>query len=167
MPYRNAPETINVLGKTFISEATMIVTDTAAAHAAADFCGEDAVPMTFANCAAENGGSGKVIGCTFIDGDKQSIAGELWLFDRAPTGLPADNAPFSISDADAKYLIGVIPFATYYASALNSVSVGAPSSPIVFKCAGNSKSLFGAFVTRAAPTYVTLIPFFRLFVTQD
>ena len=167
MPYRNAPETIDVLGKTVISEVILAITDTGAAHANGDLVGTDNTPFTFHNCAAENGGSGKVIGAVLVDWDLQSVAGDLWLFDHAPLGLPADNAAITITDASAKYFIGLIPFDTYYATALNSVSVGTPTSPLAFKCEATSNDLYGFFVTRGAPTYTTLFPFFRLYITQD
>jgi hypothetical protein len=139
----------------------------AGAYAANDFVGTSNTPITFSNCARIPGGTGMIAGASFIDGDLQSAAGELWLFDTAPSTLGLDSAAFSISDADALGCIAVIPFSTWYASALNSVSFGAPTFPASFKCAAGSQNLYGALVTRGTPTYTTGVPMIRLFLLQD
>ena len=158
-------------GITVIADALIGTLTTAGAQAAGDFVGTDHTMITFANCARVNGGTGVISRVLFVDGDLQSKPGELWLFDTAAVvadeGLGHDNAAFTITDAIAKTCIGVIPFSAYYASALNSVSVGTPSSPIAFACLAGSKDLYGAFVTRGAPTYTTNVPFFRLIIWQD
>ena len=154
-----------------IGEHTAVVDVTptltvAGAYAANDFVGTSATPMTFAGCARVNAGTGLIYRVELVDYAKQSIAGELWLFNTAPAGLPADNAAFTITDADAKQCIGVVSFNTYYASALNSVSpVG--NLTIGFKCLAGSMDLYGVFVTRGAPTYATGDLTFRLICVQD
>ena len=138
----------------------------AGAYAANDFVGTSATAMTFAGCARVDGGYGMIYHVELVDYAKQSIAGELWLFNTAPAGLPVDNAAFTITDAAAKQCIGVVPFNTYYASALNSVSpVG--NLTIGFKCLAGSMDLYGVFVTRGAPTYATGDLTFRLICVQD
>ncbi len=142
---------------------------TAGAQHANDFVGTDHTMITFAGCARILGGTGLIIGAELVDGDLQSVAGELWLYDTL-TALEAgadDNAAFTITDAVAKTCIAVIPFSTYYASALNSVSFGVPAFSIPFVCGSASKDLYGTFVTRGAPTYTTNVPYFRLFIIQD
>lgn len=149
--------------------AIVDVTPTLTVHAtyiANDYVGTSATPMTFANCARVNGGTGLIPRCVLIDFALQSIAGELWLFDATITP-PNDSAAWSISDADAVKCIGIIPFSTYYASALNSISPGTPAAPMFFKCAAGSKDLYGCFVTRGAPTYASGDLTFRLAVIQD
>lgn len=131
-------------------------------YATNDYVGTSNTPITFANAARAVGGHGFVENAVLISGDVQTVAGELWLFDTAPAGLPADSAAFTISDADAAHCIGVIPFSTFYASALNSVSVGVPAAHLFFKCASDSTSLYGAFVTRGSPSYTSLLLTFRL-----
>lgn len=141
------------------------VLTTHATYVANDYVGTDGDAMTFANCARVNAGTGIIIGAVLVDYAKQSVAGELWLFDTEPTP-PADSAAWSISDAHAARCIGVIPFNTYFASALNSVSpVG--NQTIAFQCAGGSRDLYGCFVTRGAPTYASGDLTFRLHVVQD
>jgi len=104
--------------------------------------------ISFASAVRLSGGTGRVRKLVVIDKDLQSAAGELWLFSATVTPAAA-NAAHSISDADAALCVGVIPFGTYYASALNSISVASPDLPI--NCAATT--LFGILVTRGTPTY--------------
>lgn len=137
----------------------------AGAYISGDYVGTSGAAMEFANAARATGLTGTVTSAVLVDYANQQIAGELWLFDTAPTP-PADNAAWTISDAHAARCIGVIPFSTYYASALNAVSNGnMPNGGLDFKAAATS--LFGGFVTRGAPTYATGNLTFRLFVRQD
>lgn len=105
--------------------------------------------LSFANAVRVSGGSGVVDKLIVVDKDLQSAAGELWLFSASVTPAAA-NAAHSISDADAALCVGVIPFGTYYASALNSVSV-AKDIRLPFTVAATT--LFGIAVTRGTPTY--------------
>jgi hypothetical protein len=139
----------------------------AATYIANDFVGTSATAITFKDVVDEVGGSGHILSGLFMDGDLQSVAGELWLFTVAPAGLGADSAAFTVSDADMVYCIGILPFSTYYASVLNSISRGVPSAPIDFRCAETKKDIYGAFVTRGAPTYTTNVPLFTLNVWVD
>lgn len=120
------------------------------AYVANDYVGTDGIAMVFANVARVAGGGG-FLNVNLIDYALQSVAGELWLFDTDPTP-PADNAAWTITDANSLYLVGVIPFSIYYASAANSNSKPADGL-IPFKCAAGSTSLYGCFVTRGTPTY--------------
>ena len=136
-----------------------------ATYVANDYVGESATAMTFAGCGRANGLSGKITGAVLIDYALQSVAGELWMFDLIPTP-PDDSAAWTISDAHAARCIGVIPFNTYYGSALNSVApVGNLSIP--FKCAAAATALYGCFVTRGAPAYASGDLTFRLYIDQD
>lgn len=138
----------------------------AATYVTGDYVGTSAAPMTFNNCARVAGGTGYVTSCMLIDYAKQSVAGELWLFD-ASVITPADSAAWTLSDADMAKCIGVIPFSTYYESALNSVSFGTPTLAIGFKCGSALRELYGCFVTRGSPTYATGELTFRLSILQD
>ena len=140
--------------------ATPVLT-VAATYASGDYVGTSAVPMTFAGVVDKDSASGYVISCTLIDYAVQSVNGELWLFDTAVTP-PADSAAWSISDAHAKTCLGIIPFDTWYVSALNGISYGIPASPILFKCASGANDIYGCFVTRGAPAYASLDLSFRL-----
>jgi len=123
-----------------------------ATYVANDYVGTNNVAMTFADAARVLAGSGIVIAAELVDYVVASVAAELWLFDTAPAGLGLDSAAFTITDADAARCIGVVPFSTYYASALNSVSpVG--NLTLGFTCLAGSQNIYGALVTRGAPAY--------------
>jgi hypothetical protein len=158
------------LGEVGGKGVTITVTPTltvAGAYSANDFVGTSATGMTFAGAARVNTGSGVIQSAVLVDYALQSAPCELWLFDVAPAGLPADNAAFTITDAAALTCIGVIPFSTYYASALNSVSYGL-NMPIAFRCVGAAvKDIYGVLVTRSTPTYATGDLSVRLQISQD
>lgn len=136
-------------GNSNVVQVSVVMT-THAAYVAGDFVGVDHTPLTFAGCGRINGGTGVIQSAVLVDYAALSIACELWLFHTAPAGLGHDDAAFTIDDADALNLIGIVPFSTYYASALNTASQ-AHNLGIEFKCGAASTSLFGAIVTRGAP----------------
>lgn len=105
--------------------------------------------IAFPNAVLAAGGVAKLDKVVIVDAAVQSIAGELWLFSDVVTPA-AMNAPHSISDADAALCVGVVPFGTYYPSALNSISV-AKGVDLPFTVAGTT--LYGILVTRGTPTY--------------
>jgi hypothetical protein len=154
-------------GKAQISEMSVTMS-TAGAYQANDFVGGNTVPITFPSCSRINAGYGGIIGAVLVDKALQSASLELWLFDDIPTA-PNDNAAWTISDADAAKLVGVIPFSTYYASAANSVSIGAiPNGILPFKVAGAAlKALYGCVVTRGTPTYASGDLVIRLLIVQN
>lgn len=125
-----------------------------ATYASGDYVGTSGTPMTFAGMARVPGGSGTILSALLIDAVVASVAAELWLFDTAVTP-PADSAAWTVSDADAAHLIAVISFATYFASALNSVAC--PASLFQnYKCAAGDTALYGCLVTRGAPAYAAV-----------
>jgi hypothetical protein len=123
----------------------------AASYATGDYVGTSATPWSWTGCRV-SAGTGQLQSVTVIDKALQSIAGELWLFDRSVT-VPNDSAAWTITDADAQFLIGVVPFSTYYASAANSVSSNTGLSMPIWCNSGTS--IFGAVVTRGAPSYTS------------
>lgn len=142
-------------GATVVRRSTPTLT-VHANYASGDYVGTSGVAGVLADCARVAGGSGTIVAAALIDGALQSVAAELWLFDTAITP-PTDSAAWTLSDADAAHLLpgGVIPFSTYYASALNSVSVPATLVPIPFVCGAAVKDLYYAIVTRGAPAYAS------------
>jgi len=158
-------EHIGQVGGEGITITVSPVLTVAGAYIAGDFVGTSATALIFANAARVAGGSGVIKSAMLIDAALQSIACELWLFD-TNVAPPADNAAWTISDAHAATCIGVIPFSTYYASALNSVSNGVvPNGGIGFSAVATT--IWGALVTRGAPTYATLNLTVRLNIMQD
>jgi hypothetical protein len=137
-----------------------------ATYAANDFVGTSATGMEFAGAGRVAGGTGRIVGAILHDYVLASVAAELWLFTVTPAGLPADSAAFTITDNLT--CIGVIPFNTYYASALNSISNGTiPNGQIPYKCAAADTKLYGALVTRGAPAYTNGLVSVSIFVDQD
>lgn len=136
-------------------------------YVANDYVGQSGVALTLANCARWNGGTGLIVKAELVDKAVQKIAGELWIFDTAPTP-PADSATWAITDAEALTVVGIIPFAaaSYYDSANNSICIS-DNLAIGFKCGSASKDLYACFVTRGAPTYASGDLNFRLTVLQD
>lgn len=153
-----------VVGNTVIITLTPTLT-VHATYIAGDYVGTSAVAMIFDNIAIIANGSGIIQSAELIDSAANTVPAELWLFDSAITP-PNDSAAWTLSDADAKKLIGVIPFSTYYVSGANSV---APISNlgIAFQTIGNDDKLYGCLVTRGAPTYADGDLTVRLGVLQD
>jgi len=135
----------------------------AGAYSAGDFVGTSATALIFANAVRVSGGSGVIQSAELIDYALQSAAAELWLFDTAIT-VPNDNAAWTLTDAHAATCIGIIQFSSYFASALNSVSV-ARGLGIAFKAVATT--IWGALVTRGTPTYASLDLTARLNIMQD
>jgi len=158
-------------GETHIGEvggkiATITVTPTltvAGAYTAGEFVGTSATALVFANAVRVSAGSGIIESAVLVDYALQSKACELWLFDTAVTP-PVDNAAWTITDAHAATCIGVIPFSTYYASALNSVS-SEKGLGIAFKAIATT--IWGALVTRGTPTYASGDVTIRLSILLD
>ena len=149
------------------SEVQPTVTPTLTVHATyadGDYVGTSSVPMEFEDCVLA-GGAGVIIGAEIVSYTVNTAAMELWLFDTTVTP-PADSAAWSISDADSKKLVAVIPFSTWYASALNSVTYGQPAG-IAGRFVSATGSLFGCLVTRGAPTFATGDITVRLSIIQD
>jgi hypothetical protein len=138
----------------------------AASYVSGDYVGTSGSAMHFdaAGSSQNSAGGGYILGCVLIDGALQSIAGELWLFDTDITP-PADSAAWTVTDAQMKSLICVIPLSTYYASAANSVCFGAPEGSARFET-GAAGIIYGCFVTRGAPAYASGDLTFRLSVMQ-
>lgn len=157
----------NYVGKVGGPSTSVTITPTigAGSYVSGDYVGVSGVSTEVPNCARVNGGSFFVIAAVLLDKAKASVAGELWFFD-APVTPPADSAAWSLSDADMAHCLGVIPFSTYYASALNSISQ-IDSGRFKFQCTALTKSVWCCFVTRGAPAYSTGDLVIRLFISQD
>ena len=138
---------IPVVGK-IVTRTVVVPGVGTGAHAANDVVG---IPFQIPDLVRVTGGGGVIGTVTLIETTTNSIATELWLFDRQIASA-ADDAAHSISDADAAFCVGVISITSYTTSALNSVGV-ASGTNIAFNTMANSRSLWGLLVTRGAPTY--------------
>lgn len=116
------------------------------AYAAGDQVG---TLFTFAGMAFANGGGGYIE--SILLNDEAAIIGPytLWIFRSAPT-LAADNAAFSLSDADAELLVGDPITLGTVRSAVNNFSAGWYGA-LPYDCAATS--LFVALQTNAAHTF--------------
>jgi len=155
----------SVGGHTIVSIVTPTLS-VGATYVANDYVGTDHTPMSF-TLARVNAGSGVIVGATLIDYAVASVAAELWLFS-ATLDMGHDSDAFSLTDAQALTCIGVIPFSTYYASALNSISTGTiPNGGLPFVCGAGVKTIFGCLVTRGAPAYTNGLVSVRLAALAD
>jgi hypothetical protein len=132
---------------------------TAGAYSAGDAVGG---LLEFENACSPFSPRGTIISAILTDNAKQSALMHLHLFDRAFTPT-ADNAAFSVTDADLAHYLGSIQFiaAEHNIFADNSACMGGQSIaigplaalqlPIVLVDGGTS--LFGQLQTGGTPTY--------------
>ena len=156
---------IGAFGGNTVSVDVAVAMTTAGLYAAGDFVGTDGVAVIFPDCVRLNAGMGVIQSVALIDYAKQAASLELWLFDTAVVP-PADSAAWTVLDASVARLIGIVPFTTWYSSALNSVAV-APNVGIAFKTLAGSRRLYGCVVNRGAPTYASGDLIVRLIILQD
>lgn len=159
---------IGAVGRNYVQVLVTPTLSVGATYVANDFVGTDHTAMTFAGVARANGGSGHIVDATLFDYVVANVTAELWLFDTAPGGLANDSEAFTITDADALTCIGIIQFAQYYASALNSISNGIiPNGLLGFKCTAGVDDIYGCLVTRGAPAYTNGLVSVRIGVLED
>ena len=147
-----------VIGKTVgvstIVTSAVVFTDTNA-RATGDYCGTDTTPQSFANAVRVSGGTGVIKSVRITDYTTTAAVDlELWLFSATFTA-PADNAAWTISDAEALTCLGVIPLPAdkWYASGANKV-FSDDTLGMVIKPAATS--LFYAIVARGTtPAWTT------------
>lgn len=102
-----------------------------------------------------------ILSVNVIDKAKQNAAFEIILFNQQPTIASADNAAIDFTDANADYIVGVIPILTTdYTTAYGSNSqatkmnvnlVVQGAAPAANGVTG--KALYALLVARGAPTY--------------
>lgn len=123
-----------------------------ATYAANDFVGTSATPISFANAVRTSAGSATLRSVTISDpAASAAVALELWLFNATITP-PADSAAWNLSDAAGLTCVGIVSIPTtaqFLSSATGVMHVGGLG--LQFHCAATT--LFGALVTRGAPTY--------------
>jgi len=114
------------------------------------------------------GQSGEVQALRIVDRAQQQVALDLFLFDQAFTAV-ADNAEFTVSDADMDKWVGTIPVtvANYWNLSTNSGAVIYPVA-LPYVTVGGS-DLYGQLVVRSGPpTYVATTDIrVRLVVRRD
>lgn len=95
---------------------------------------------------------GAIVGAQFYDLAYQNLGKELWLSDRPIVTFTADNAQFTLADADSISFQGVITFAVFKDAVNNSQGISADLPLWYFAPAG---VLYGIFKTLGADTIAT------------
>jgi hypothetical protein len=108
--------------------------------------------FTLANAARSSGGSGTIVGVTLTDANDIIGAYDV-VFTRSTITPAADNAAYSISDADAKKIVGIAQLAGSFDIGGNRIAQ-ALGLAIPYDCSGTT-SLFATLITRANHTFFT------------
>lgn len=103
---------------------------------------------TITNCALNSGKSGTVLSAGVFDNAKVTGAINYFLSNAALAGVGADNAAWTITDTQTS-IVGMIPFPTPYASALNSYGE-VTNLGLSYTTTTSTSSLFGDGVTLTA-----------------
>ena len=121
-------------------------------YASGDFVGTNGAPISFANAVRTSGGSATLRSVTISDpAASAAVALELWLFNATVTP-PNDSAAWNLTDSDGLKCVGIVSIPTtaqFLSSATGVMHVGGLG--LQFHTAATT--LFGALVTRGAPTY--------------
>lgn len=104
----------------------------------------------------------ELAGVTILDGSKQDAAIDIWFFNQSPTVTSADNAPFSMTDANqAAQCIGMVSLSTangsYSDAALNSTGEWPNLNKIlrIPASATTPTNVYAIAIVRGTPTYGT------------
>lgn len=125
-----------------------------AAYAAGDVIG---TLRTVVGGVGRSSGISELVSVSIIDKANQKSAIDLYFFDRTVSSIGADNAAFSIVDADAANLLAVISIlgGDYVSIGTDSAIASAPNLGQFLKSIPDSKDIFMAVVSRGAPTYTS------------
>ena len=132
-----------------ISVGVTGVTTATTAYSAGDQVGS---LITLSNAARISGGGGTIVGVTLIDPSDIIGAYDVVFFDATAT-LAADNAAFSISDADSLEIVGIVQLAGAFDIGGSRVAQSW-SMALPYVCNGGT-SLFAALITRIGHTFFT------------
>ena len=107
--------------------------------------------ITLANAARVSGGGGVITGVTLIDQGDVIGAYDVVFFDSSVSSLAGDNLAFSISDADALKVVGIVQLAGAFDITNNRIAQ-AYNLAVPYVCSG-STSLYCALITRGTHTF--------------
>jgi len=155
----------NVIGKVDLTASELhigqiggegiTIPQTPTISAAGIYAAGDAVGglLTFANAGRVSGGGGVIKNMIIVDDDSEKGSLELWLFNQTFTPT-ADNAEFTVTDADLENCIGVITTVNgdWFSAADNSVADVEVSKR--YDLTGTS--MFGQLVTRGTQEYTAV-----------
>ena len=110
--------------------------------------------FTCASAARASGGSGTIVGATLVDANDVIGAYDVAIFDSSVT-LASDNAAFSISDADALKLVGIVQLAGAYDIGANRIAQ-AFNLAMPYVCSGGT-SLYAGLICRVGHTFFAAV----------
>lgn len=143
-----------------ISTASGGLTTASTSYTAGDQVGTE---FTIANAARASGGTGTIVGVALVDAADIIGAFDV-VFTRSSITPAADNAAYSISDADAVKIIGIAQLA-------GSLDIGGNRVAQMFNCAipydCAATSLFATLITRSAHTFFAATTDLQLIVTVE
>lgn len=140
------------MSEKFVSKRVTLVMANAGAYSSGDQVG---VPIVLTDILASTKGQLLLTSVNVIDYAVQSLALDLWFFKSQPTTV-ADNAAYSMTDANALLCVGIVQIVAgnYSIAAINSVATLGNINKMLQGIAG-SKDLWMAAVTRGTPTYAS------------
>jgi hypothetical protein len=134
-------------------DAAGLTVDTSA-YAAGDLVSKGGAVLTFDLGAFGKGAGGLIQSARLVDQAKQQVPLDLVLFDSNPSNTTfTDNAAFDVADADMDKVIGLVRLVDYCALNDNAFAL-ASNLALDFALKGDGSTLYGALVSRGAPTYV-------------
>jgi hypothetical protein len=171
------PKETKITGFTKVVTATVTRENDTNAYTAGDLITPSTTahnPITFSDCARNNGGSGIILDAVLIDSACQTtkLDAELYLFDTTVAPVH-DNAAWAPSDAELATLVAVIDFGSTPwvgdpTAGTGNVVYQVQNNNAGFVCGAASRNLFGVLVARNAYTPVGLEVFtIRLKIVQD
>ena len=139
---------VNVARSNQLLEIEIDLTAQALAFAANDLV---AAKIEFPNVVQSAPGGARIVGTWLLSA--QDVDYDLILFDNDPSSTTFTlNTLLAISDVDLPRVLGFIKIDTPAAASENSVLRAEPDQPLNFTA---TTTLYGALVTRGAPTYAT------------
>ena len=165
---------LNAQGDLYVNAAQTRATVTASptadtsAYADGDLIGGK---LSFTSATRFSGGSALLQNALLVDQAKQSANIDLVLFGADPSGTAfTDQAAFDVADADMDKIIAVIRFGTYgdwITFNDNGIAQYTPPGGVPIKLTTGT-TLYGALVSRAAPTFAASTDIKAILVlTQD
>jgi hypothetical protein len=139
------------------------VTTSVTAYGAGDQVGTQ---ISLANAARASGGTGVIVGVELVD-QSDIIGAYDVVFTRASITPAADNAAFSISDANALEVVGIAQLAGSFDIGNNRIAQ-AYNLSIPYDCSGGT-TLYANLITRVGHTFFTAgaLPQLNVFVERN
>jgi hypothetical protein len=143
--------------------ATAVPGVAAAAYLAGDQFG---TLITLTNAARFSGGGGTIRSVTFVDGDDLITSMDIKFYNASVTPA-ADNAAFSVSDADNDKLLWTCRLTFFDDQALNRANTQNVGTGVPYVCSGGT-SLYALVIVQTSYTLVaTASPKYQICLARD